>query len=42
MVENRPYSRLLAHLTLVLGVLVVAFPVYLTFLGSTHEASGRP
>jgi sn-glycerol 3-phosphate transport system permease protein len=39
MVENRPLSRLLAHLTLVVGVLVVAFPVYLTFLGSTHEAS---
>ena len=36
MVENRPFRNLLAHLALCLGVLIVAFPVYLTFVGSTH------
>ena len=36
MVEHRPYRNLLAHLALCLGVLVLAFPVYLTFVGSTH------
>ena len=36
MVENRPFRNILAHLALCLGVLVLAFPVYLTFVGSTH------
>ena len=36
MVEHRPYRNLLAHLALCLGVFVVAFPVYLTFVASTH------
>lgn len=36
MVENRPFRNLLAHLALCIGVLIVAFPVYLTFVGSTH------
>jgi sn-glycerol 3-phosphate transport system permease protein len=35
MVENRPLSTLLAHLVLVLGILVVAFPIYYTFVAST-------
>ena len=38
MIENRPVATLLAHLTLVLGVLIVAFPVYITFIASTHTA----
>jgi sn-glycerol 3-phosphate transport system permease protein len=38
MVENRPAATVLAHLTLVLGVLVVAFPVYITFVASTQTA----
>jgi sn-glycerol 3-phosphate transport system permease protein len=37
MVENRPISRLLAHLFLIIGVIVVAFPVYYTFVASTQE-----
>ncbi|MGQ0662447.1 MAG: sn-glycerol-3-phosphate ABC transporter permease UgpE [Pseudomonadota bacterium] len=39
MVEHRPLANLLAHLALALGVFVVAFPVYLTFVASTWEAS---
>ncbi len=36
MVEHRPFRNFLAHLALCVGVLIVAFPVYLTFVGSTH------
>jgi len=38
MVENRPAATVLAHLVLVLGVLTVAFPVYITFIASTQTA----
>ncbi|MBP6765012.1 MAG: sn-glycerol-3-phosphate ABC transporter permease UgpE [Rubrivivax sp.] len=38
MIENRPTARVLSHLVLILGVLIVAFPVYLTFIASTHTA----
>ena len=37
MVENRPYVTFMAHLVLVLGVLVVAFPIWITFVASTHS-----
>jgi sn-glycerol 3-phosphate transport system permease protein len=38
MVERRPLLDLLAHLILIVGVLVVALPVYITFVASTHTA----
>jgi sn-glycerol 3-phosphate transport system permease protein len=38
MVERRPAQTLLAHLVLVLGVLIVAFPVYVTFIASTQTS----
>jgi sn-glycerol 3-phosphate transport system permease protein len=38
MVERRPALSVLTHLVLVLGVLVVAFPVYVTFVASTQTA----
>ena len=38
MVENRPIANALSHLVLVLGVLIVAFPVYITFIASTQTA----
>ena len=38
MVENRPAATVLAHLVLLLGVLTVAFPVYITFIASTQTA----
>jgi sn-glycerol 3-phosphate transport system permease protein len=37
MVENRSWLTLAAHAVLVLAVLVVAFPVYMTFVASTHD-----
>jgi sn-glycerol 3-phosphate transport system permease protein len=38
MVENRPVATAISHLVLVLGVLIVAFPVYITFIASTQTA----
>ena len=38
MVENRPLATAISHLVLVLGVIVVAFPLYVTFVASTHTA----
>jgi sn-glycerol 3-phosphate transport system permease protein len=38
MVERRPALDFLAHAVLVVGVLVVAFPVYITFVASTHTS----
>jgi sn-glycerol 3-phosphate transport system permease protein len=38
MVERRPGLNLLAHLVLVLGVAIVAFPLWLTFVASTQTA----
>jgi len=39
MVERRPLLDLLSHGILLLGVAVVAFPLYLTFVASTHTAT---
>ena len=39
MVERRPLLDLLSHGILLLGVAVVAFPLYLTFVASTHTAA---
>jgi sn-glycerol 3-phosphate transport system permease protein len=36
MVENRPLLNLLAHLTLIVGVVVIAFPVYIAIIASTR------
>ncbi len=38
MIENRPAATVLSHLVLVLGVIVVAFPLYITFIASTQTA----
>ena len=36
MIENRPILNALAHLTLILGVCIVALPVWVAFVASTH------
>ena len=38
MVENRPFLDFLTHAILILGVVIVAFPVYVTFVASTITA----
>ena len=37
MIENAPVRRFVAHAVLVLGILIVAFPIYYTFVASTHS-----
>jgi sn-glycerol 3-phosphate transport system permease protein len=39
MVENRPFVTFLSHAELLLGVLIIAFPVWMTFVASTHDQS---
>lgn len=39
MIENRPFLNYLSHLILLLGVLVIAFPLYITFIASTHTTN---
>jgi sn-glycerol 3-phosphate transport system permease protein len=38
MIERRPGLTLLSHLVLLLGVLIVAFPVYITLVASTQTS----
>jgi sn-glycerol 3-phosphate transport system permease protein len=37
MVENRPWLTFFSHAVLIAGVLTVAFPLYVTFVASTHR-----
>jgi sn-glycerol 3-phosphate transport system permease protein len=36
MIENRPWLTFFAHAVLIVGILVVAFPLYVTFVASTR------
>ena len=38
MVENRPFLTFLTHAFLLCGFVVVAFPVYVAIVASTHDA----
>src|SRR3989344_6036602 len=38
MVERSPYLTAFSHLIMVLGVIIVGFPLYLAFVASTHTA----
>jgi sn-glycerol 3-phosphate transport system permease protein len=37
MVENRPWLTFFSHLVVLIGCVVIAFPVWMTFVGSTHD-----
>ena len=37
MVEHRPWLTFLTHALLLLGCLIIAFPIYTTFVASTHS-----
>ena len=37
--RRRMWSRVLAHAALLLGIAIVAFPIYITLIGSTHDAA---
>ncbi len=38
MVENRRILGIISHLVLILGVVIVALPIWITFVASTHDA----
>jgi sn-glycerol 3-phosphate transport system permease protein len=38
MVENRPLLTLFTHLVLIAGIAMIAFPIWITFVASTHDA----
>ena len=38
MIENRPITTFISHLFLILGVLLVAFPIWITFVAASHDA----
>jgi sn-glycerol 3-phosphate transport system permease protein len=37
MVENRPWLTYFTHAALVLGLIVISFPIYIAFVASTHQ-----
>ena len=37
MVERRPLLTFVAHAVLIIGAAIVAFPIYITFVASTHS-----
>ncbi len=37
MVENRPFLTALSHFVVLLGLAIIAFPVWMTFVASTHS-----
>ncbi len=39
MIEHRPIITFLAHLTLIIGIAIVAFPIWVTFVAATHNAN---
>ncbi|MEO3427695.1 sn-glycerol-3-phosphate ABC transporter permease UgpE [Pelagibius sp. CAU 1746] len=40
MIENRPIVTLITHIVLLLGVMAVAFPIWLAFVASTYPVEG--
>jgi len=38
MIEHRPIVTIFSHLVLLLGVFIIAFPIWITFVASTHDA----
>ena len=38
MIENRPLLTFMTHLILVLGVVAIAFPIWITFVAASHDA----
>lgn len=38
MIENRPLVTLGSHIMLVLGIAIIAFPIWITFVAASHDA----
>lgn len=37
MIENRPIATYISHIVLILGIIVVAFPIWITFVAASHD-----
>ena len=37
MVENWPFVTWISHIVLIIGVLIIAFPIWMTFVAATHD-----
>ena len=37
MVENRPFVTWISHIVLIIGVAIIAFPIWMTFVAATHD-----
>jgi sn-glycerol 3-phosphate transport system permease protein len=37
MVENRPFLKIITHMVLILGVLMIAFPIWITLVAASHD-----
>lgn len=38
MIEQRPVTTLVSHIVLILGILLLAFPIWITFVAASHDA----
>ncbi len=38
MIEHRPLGRLVSHLIIAIGLLVIAFPIWITVVAATHDS----
>ncbi len=39
MIERRPIANLFGHLMLIIGIIIVAFPIYYTFIASSMTSA---
>ncbi len=37
MIENRPFLNILTHLVMILGIVMIAFPIWITFVAASHD-----
>ncbi len=37
MIENRPFLNILTHLVMIFGILMIAFPIWITFVAASHD-----
>jgi sn-glycerol 3-phosphate transport system permease protein len=38
MIENRPIVTFISHSVIILGIIIIAFPVWITFVAASHDA----
>jgi len=38
MIENRPITTFISHAVIILGIIIIAFPVWITFVAASHDA----